>query len=324
MIAKSVGATVLGLLCASCVLGPDPKLARSVADGVYCANRDPVDLPVGRRSTEQPDLPAQAAVAQGYTPRSLDIARAIGALAQVERLADAVARHAPEVEIAALRGEVNDTITVASLDMASTTSHLACEEGRAAQVATDLRSAEQTQTRRLTAWSLLLGATATVIGGVLAVADKDPVPAGVVGITGGVVGGAFGFATLSVHRATRFLHVRNILGEVWRGDAHPSFPEIVWAYLTRPQFSRTGDRTIRDYLVSSWQRSELEGDDGRIALYFGEGGTYDVAGLDDRADMLSDVREVVSLMNHGLQHLATEVARHRTTDLPAQSGGALP
>jgi hypothetical protein len=46
-----------------------------------------------------------------------------------------------------------------------------------------------------------------------------------------------------------------------------------------------------------------------VALYFGEGGTYDASGLDARASMLSDVREVVSLMNHGLQHLAMEVGR---------------
>ena len=47
-----------------------------------------------------------------------------------------------------------------------------------------------------------------------------------------------------------------------------------------------------------------------MALYFGDGGVYDADGLDDRASMLSDVREVVSLMNHGLQHLETEVSRH--------------
>jgi len=47
-----------------------------------------------------------------------------------------------------------------------------------------------------------------------------------------------------------------------------------------------------------------------MALYFGEGGTYDASSLDDRANMLSDVREIVSLMEHGLQHLAAEVARH--------------
>jgi hypothetical protein len=73
---------------------------------------------------------------------------------------------------------------------------------------------------------------------------------------------------------------------------------------------------MRDYLVATWEESGHLGDEHgrtsaeRIALYFGDGGTYDASGLDDRTNMLSDVREVVSLMNHGLQHLAMEVARH--------------
>jgi hypothetical protein len=74
--------------------------------------------------------------------------------------------------------------------------------------------------------------------------------------------------------------------------------------------SQAAEERVRDYLVSSWQQSEAQGDAARVALYFGEGGAYDVSGLDDRANMLSDLREVVRLMNHGLQHLPAEVARH--------------
>jgi hypothetical protein len=108
--------------------------------------------------------------------------------------------------------------------------------------------------------------------------------------------------------------VHNILGEVWRGDAHSSFSAVVWAYLTRPQFSRTGDKSLRDYLVTTWKESGRLGSDPskpfeELTALFGEGGTYDASGLDDRASMLSDVREVISLMNHGLQHLEMEVSR---------------
>jgi hypothetical protein len=312
---KLVGSASLALLCSSCVLGPELRFGHRVAEGTYCVSREALDLPSSGRSAEEAGVPARAAEARGYTPRSLDIARAIGALAQVERLASAASRHAADGEIADLRGQVNDTISLATLDLASTVAHLACEEGRAGQIASDLRSAEQTQTRTLTAYSLVLGAAAAVAGGVLGIAVKNPVPGGVVGIGGGVAGGGFGFGTLAVHRTTTFRHARNILGEVWRGGVHPSFPEIVWAYLTRPQFSRTGDRTMRDYLISTWTESGAMGDDPRqlsqerIALYFGDGGTYDASGLDDRANMLSDVREIVSLLNHGLQHLAMEVAQ---------------
>ena len=312
---KLVVAALLALLCSSCLLGPKVRSAHRVADGTYCASRETLDLPPSGRSAEDADVPASAAVARGYTPRSLDVARAIGALARVERLAEAASRHAADGEIADLRGQVNDAISLASLDIVSTVAHLACEEGRAGQIASDLRGAEQAQTQTITVYSLVIGAAAAVAGGVLSVATKNPTPGAAVGIAGGLVGGGFGFATLAVHRSTTFRHTRNILGEVWRGGEHPSFPEVVWAYLTRPQFSRTADRTLRDYLVKTWAESGALGDDPknlsapRIALYFGEGGTYDASGLDDRANMLSDVREVVSLFNHGLQHLAMEVAR---------------
>ena len=204
---------------------------------------------------------------------------------------------------------------MATLDISSTAAHLDCEEGRAGQIASDLRDAEQQQTRRLTAYSLVLSAAAAIGTGVLAIADKDPVPAGAVGIGGGVAGGAFGFATLGVHRTTPFRHARNILGQVWTGTGHADIPDIIWVYLTRPQFTPGRDRTRRDYLVQAWKDSGRLGDDparpspDRVALYFGEGGTYDADGLDDRVDMLSEVREVVDLMSHDLQHLATEAAR---------------
>jgi hypothetical protein len=216
----------LALLSTSCVLGPEPRFARHLAEGNYCAAREALDPPASRPRAEEADVPARAAEARGYTARALDIARAIGALAQVERLADAASRNAPDAEVDALRGQVDDTISLASLDLASTVAHLACEEGRADQIASELRGAEQMQTRRLTAYSLVLGAAASVAAGLLATVDKDPVPAGAVGIGGGVAGGAFGFGTLAVHRTTTFHHTGNILGEVWRGGAHSSFPEI--------------------------------------------------------------------------------------------------
>jgi hypothetical protein len=86
-------------------------------------------------------------------------------------------------------------------------------------------------------------------------------------------------------------------------------------YLTRRQLSPAGGRPIRDSLTESWRQSDRVGSDParpsaeRVSLYFGDGGTYDADGLDDRADMLSELREAVSLMSHDLRRLATEAAR---------------
>ena len=64
MVAKSIGvaAAVLSLLSASCVLGPDPRFARFVADGAYCVPRESVDRRQASRVAEEPTLPARAAV----------------------------------------------------------------------------------------------------------------------------------------------------------------------------------------------------------------------------------------------------------------------
>jgi hypothetical protein len=314
--AALVAVAALALFCTSCVLGPDPVIARNVTAGGYCASQHVLDPATSHPPPEDVALPAHAAVERGYTRRALDTARAIGALGQVERLAQAEARAAPSAEIVDLRGQLNDAIAIATIDLSSTVAHIECEEGRAGQIASDLREAEQKQTQRLTAYSIVSSSVATIGAGVLAMAAKDPVPGGMVAIAGGVTGGAFGLASLYVHRTATFIHERNILGQLWFGGAHPDFPEIVWAYLTRPQFTREGDRTMRDSVVLTWKQSGRLGGDpehpapDRIALYFGQGGTYDADGLEDRADMLSEVREAVDLMNHDLQHLATEATRH--------------
>jgi len=234
----------------------------------------------------------------------------------VERLAEARTRGASEEEIRQLRGKLVDTIGLATLDLSSTLAHIACEEGRAGQIATILRDAERVQTHNLTAYSLFLSAAAAVGGGLLAVTHKnDPTPAAVVGIAGGVAGGTFGVATLAVHRSTLYLHRRNIVGQIWYGGAHPDFPDPVWAYVTRREFTSSGRHSIREMLIREWQAAGRLGVDPthpsaeRVALYFGEGGTYDVDALDDRANMLSEVRESVALMSHDLQHLASEAQR---------------
>jgi hypothetical protein len=105
------------------------------------------------------------------------------------------------------------------------------------------------------------------------------------------------------------LHRRNLLGQIWRGGAHRDFPETVWAYLTRPELAEP-HRTPRDDVVKMWKESGRLGDDpthpapDRVALSFGEGGTYDANGLFARAGMLGELGQIVNLMSHDLQRLA--------------------
>jgi hypothetical protein len=261
-------------------------------------------------SPEGPNVTAPHATARGLSPGTLELARAIGALDEIERLEEAEDRGAPPGEIADLRGQLNDTIAAAALDLSSTVATIQCEEWRAREVASWLHDAEGKQVRKLTAASLVLSAAAAIATGVLALADRYATPAAVVGISGGILAGTLGFTTLSVHRTTPFLHPRDLLGQVWRGGEHPDFPETVWAYLTHATVAEP-HRTPREDVVDMWKGSGRLGDDPAhpaaesVALYFGEGGTYDANGLFARAGMLGELAQIVDLMSHDLQHLAS-------------------
>lgn len=306
---------VLALLSASCILGPKPILPSSVTAGTFCASPYPLEASRSRfPSPEDDSVPATAAAERGYAPHTLETCRAIGALGLVERLAEARAREASETEVANLRAEIFYAISMATLDLASTVAHIECEEGRASEIAANLRDAESEQTRRLTAFSLMLSATGAVAAGVLNLTDTNMTAASIVGITGGVAGGVLGFATLAVHRTADFRHERNILGELWYGGPHPDFPDAIWTYLSRPQSGTVPGRSTREGLILKWKVWGRLGKDptnpsgDRIALYFGAGGIYDADELEDRAEMLLEVRDVIDLMNHDLRQLETDIS----------------
>ncbi len=302
-------APLTGLLSTSCVLAPAAVLPHDVLEGATCEPRLELESGASRSPPEGADVHAPHAMARGVSPDTLDVARAVAALDEIERLAEAEDRGASHGEIADLRGQLNDTIGAAALDVSSILASIQCEEWRAREVASWLRDAEVKEVRKLTAASLVLSASAAVATGVLAIVDKNDVPPAAVGIGGGILAGTIGYTTLSVHRTTRFLHARNLLGQVWRGGSHPDFPETVWADLTRPELAEPR-RTARDHVIDMWKESGRLGDDPthpapeRVALFFGEGGTYDANGLFARAGMLGELGQIVNLMFHDLQHLA--------------------
>jgi hypothetical protein len=313
-----VGVARLGcLVCLAClpgcIFGPRPVLAREVTDGTYCASRYVLDTPPPRSAAEQ-EIAFTPAAERRFAPQALDVARAIGALAAVEHLATARDEKAPEADIAELREQVEDAISVGTLDVASTVAAIECEIGRATEISANLREAETDQTQRLTAYSLVISAAGAIAAGVLDIVDQNATASAAVGIGGGLAGGALGFATLGVRRTATFRHERNILAEVWYGKDHPDFPEAVWLYVTRPEFTPSGKGSFRETLRTKWMGSGRLGQARAqpsadiVALYFGPGGEYGPDGLDDRVAMLTEVRDVVNLMNHDLQGLATEAS----------------
>jgi hypothetical protein len=305
-------AAALGVLSSGCAAGPSPVVYSRVGTGGFCSSLHALEgSPAIPSPDEEEVATAVSAAAGGYARRSLELARAIGALGAIDRLSQARARGAAEAEITRLRGDVEEIVSIASLDLASTVAHLECEQGRALKVASALRDAQSEQTQRLTAYSLGVAAAGAIAAGTLDLVNENTTASSIVGIASGAIGGALGFATLAVHPKAPFHHERNALAEVWFGKTHEDFPPSVWAYLTRPELG-SDHASDRDALIGLWKRSDDLGDPGGTptklaALYFGRGGDYDADQLEARAEMLIEVRDVIDLMNHDLQRLATDV-----------------
>ena len=121
-----------------------------------------------------------------------------------------------------------------------------------------------------------------------------------VGVGGASVAGALGLGALVVHPRLVFSHPRNLLADVWNGPKVSTlYPPVVWAYLSRPEFSNRGDQPIRAKIAARWRSfADLEADD--VALLFGSGGDYDEKALHVRASMLNQVKAEVELLNQEL------------------------
>lgn len=250
---------------------------------------------------------------QRYSTPALDIAETIGAadlLARITRLEQG----GDAGDLATERARLGLRIDLAELAVQSVVAELGCDHERIQIVVESLRSQEDTNTRAYTVSSLLVTSVTGIVTSALTPVSGATRTEAVIGITGGVVGGALGVAALFVHATVSFRHPRNLLREIWQGpDRSALFPDVVWAYLSSPRFSLDQRHSLRANLVRGWITLGRLGGHGvptprLVELYFGEGGRFDADELHALVAMLSELRSAVELMQQDLLQLASETA----------------
>ncbi len=198
-----------------------------------------------------------------------------------------------------------ERVEEARLAIARISAELDCEGERADQVGDYLQEKSQSWVQGFTVASLVAGAATGIASSFLMAADTSKGSQLVVGVSGASVAGALGIGALVVHPRLPFSHARNLLADVWNGPKVSAlYPPVVWAYLSRPEFSNRGDQPIRAKIAARWRSfAELETDD--VKLLFGSGGQYDEQVLHVRASMLNQVKAEVELLNQELADAVT-------------------
>lgn len=157
-----------------------------------------------------------------------------------------------------------------------------------------------------------------IVAGSLSLALEETASA-IAALIGGTVATGFGSAAFFDTTEEEFRHDRNILQEVWKCPEEPLlFPVSVWRFLNRP-LTEDAERSLRETLIARWREDGRLGEPGsdteqrRIALFFGEGGTYTVEDLRARAAMVDRLEADVNLMS---QHLERRLQEVLTSEAP--------
>lgn len=186
----------------------------------------------------------------------------------------------------------------------ATVAELDCEHERAQQIAVYLEARKERVTTRFTISSIVVGAATTIVAGLLSSSNTGGSSQEVVAVSGGALTAGLALVPLFDRPRIEIEHERNALGDVWFGRRVSStFPVVVWAYLTRPEFSNEQAQSIREHVVARWKEVQLHGDTSESTLLFGAGGRYDATTLNLRAAMLDQVKAEVRLMNQDLAAL---------------------
>jgi hypothetical protein len=199
-----------------------------------------------------------------------------------------------------------ERIELARVAVAATVAELDCEGERAEQAADYLTRSGSNAVQRLTVASVLVAAGTSIAGVLLSTRNAKADVQDTVAVSGGALTAGLGLGSLYVHPRIAFAHPRNLLADVWNGPAaSTTYPQPVWAYLARPEFSNDQRDPIRAHVVARWRTFEqVQSDASCVPLLVGSGGSYDVDTLRARAAMLDEVKAEVDLENQDLAVLA--------------------
>jgi hypothetical protein len=314
--------SLLVILASGCATGPDSLVHPEVVER-RCGPVSPVHRSVNQNlsrvhvGSESPPVNPDV-LAGRFSPQAQNIADSIGVkdlLAQLTILKAEADQNNGTVTIQRLHvhQQLSSRVLLAFLDVARTAAEADCEEERADQLADGLQEVRDKRIRRQTLIAIVGDAMIGIVAGGLSLALQETASAAAA-IFGGSVATWFGMAAFFDDTRYEFQHARNLLQEVWRGPKEPALiPMSVWRHLTRPLSDDPAQRSLRESLIIRWRQDGRFGEAGseteqrRIALFFGEGGSYEIEDLRARAAMLDLLESDINLMSQDLERLMEEI-----------------
>lgn len=312
-VAVGITAFILTVIITVLIIGHEEPTAPYVPKECECAPTMP-RKPLGDWVVlSDQDLAQEKMLLQHFSPRALSTANICGMIPLLRQYCSEP-EDSPQRRI--IRQKLSERIATVALDISSTSAEMDCEEERADQIADYLIDVAHARIKKLTLWSILLGAIGSTLVNGLALWNVDHRIYRLIGILFGLAVAAISLTAITaVQTQLEYSHQRNGLAELYQQAAVPTvFPPSVWNYLNRPDERDGNPSSLRVSLLHRWEHSgELgakpEAEKQRLmALLFGTGGSYRASELRIRANLFDQLESYINLMKHDLEQLAREIA----------------
>ncbi len=253
---------------------------------------------------------------------SINIAHAFGFLGPIENYITLYEKTTKQediglneqIQLLQLRQQINQSISLASIEVSAIASEMDCEEERADQIASYLSRKEGATEKKLTVGAIISGAIGTIAAAFIVLNDPDDNRVEYVGIGTGLTEVILGTLLLTNRRKVYISHERNALRDLWEGQSVSSiYPPPIWYYLN--YFNPNDETSIsrRNQILEKWMKfgqiteSSQKKKEALIDLYFKSGGYYSSQQLENRANMHDQVESQINLMKQDLKSLALEL-----------------
>lgn len=262
------------------------------------------------------DIEIDTALISRFSFKSLNVAHAIGIkdilseYVHIKKVQKDSISIENRIKLLELSQKINHKISTSSLEISATASEMDCEEERADQIASYLKTKEDDAETKFTVAAIIVGASGAVASGLLA---KNGNTGDYVGIATGLTEATLGALILLNKRKIDFYHPRNALKDIWEGnETSEIFPAPIWYYINYYNPKTPENQSLRYQIIERWmnfgQIAEASRKDKRklIQIYFGKGGKYTAEQLNNRANMYDQLEALINLMKQDLKGLAIE------------------
>jgi uncharacterized protein (DUF302 family) len=271
--------------------------------------------------------------ASRLSPEAMEVAQQIGVASLLERMSDD--RQADDhrfIELLAVRQEISERLLGASLEIDSANADIDFEIEHIRSIRSDLQSKRDRAQNIINVASLVTGGTLGVVATALQFKSSTADLGNGIGVAGGASSVALSLTGIHMQGGGR-----RTLGDSPRmlaaifgrtpatPDARSEYPKVAWEYLNSAQPSKPDAGSRKDQLIAKWRREgriEQEGS-GNSRQPKLERATSDIStvkrlnidALNDRVQMLLDVRATLNLMKRDLSEILLMVSLHGSASL---------